>query len=175
MKVINLFGGPGTGKSTTAAGLFHLMKLQSMEVELVTEYAKDLVWAERHPMFTEQDYIFAKQNHRLRRLRGKVDWVVTDSPIILGHFYMPEDFPGKEPFCQFVNEMFNSYDNINIFLVRDKEYNPNGRNQTEDEAKVIDQRIVEFLSENDTSYHTILANEYAPKGILEIILPEYYD
>ncbi len=39
-----MFGGPGTGKSTSAAGLFFKMKLAQMEVELVTEYAKDLVW-----------------------------------------------------------------------------------------------------------------------------------
>jgi len=173
MKVVNLFGGPGTGKSTTAAGLFHLMKLQSMEVELVTEYAKDLVWAERDMMFTEQDYIFAKQNHRLRRLRGKVDWVVTDSSLILGHFYIPDDFPGREPFCQFVNEMYNSYDNVNIFLVRDKKYNPNGRNQTEDEAKAIDKMIMDYLNVNNIPFHTVLANKDAPATILETIIPLY--
>jgi len=173
VKVVNLFGGPGTGKSTTAAGLFHLMKLQSMEVELVTEYAKDLVWAERNTMFTEQDYIFAKQNHRLRRLRGKVDWVVTDSPIILGHFYMPEDFPGKKPFSQFVNEMYDSYDNINIFLTREKAYNPNGRNQTEDEAIELDSRIKHFLAANNISFTTVLANKDAPSTILESIITLY--
>lgn len=173
MKVVNLFGGPGTGKSTTAAGLFHLMKLQSMEVELVTEYAKDLVWSERNTMFTEQDYIFAKQNHRLRRLRGKVDWVVTDSPIILGHFYMPDDFPGKEPFSQFVNEMYDSYDNINIFLTREKAYNPNGRNQTEDEAIELDSRIKIYLATNNISFTTVLANKDAPSMILESIISLY--
>jgi nicotinamide riboside kinase len=168
-KIINLFGGPGTGKSTCSASLFALMKLQSMEVELVTEYAKDLVWAERNIMFTEQDYIFAKQNHRLRRLRGKVDWVVTDSSLILGHFYIPDDFPGKEYFCPFVNEMFNSYDNINIVLTRDNEYNPNGRNQTEEEAREIDKKIVDFLAVNGVPYRTILANKDAPMTIFNNI------
>lgn len=173
MKVINLFGGPGVGKSTCAAGLFHLMKLQSMEVELVTEYAKSLVWSERDTMFTEQDYIFAKQNHQLRRLRGKVDWVVSDSPIILGHFYIPDNFPGKEPFSQFVNEMYNSYDNINIFLGRDKAYNTNGRNQTEDEAKSIDIAINDYLTTNNIPFHTVLSNKDAPSMILKSIISLY--
>jgi len=44
MKVINLFGGPGCGKSTAAAGLFHLMKSNHMSVELVNEFAKEIVW-----------------------------------------------------------------------------------------------------------------------------------
>ena len=44
--VINLFGGPGCGKSTIAAELFAILKKQGYEVELVTEYAKDKVWEE---------------------------------------------------------------------------------------------------------------------------------
>lgn len=145
------------------------MKLQHMECELVTEYAKDLVWSERHTMFTEQDYIFAKQNHRLRRLDGKVDWVVTDSPIVLGFFYIEDDFPGREHFCNFVRDMFNSYDNINVFLERVKVYNPNGRNQTEEESKAIDVKIKQFLEENNLPYISVPADEDAPKVILDRI------
>ena len=44
MKVINLVGGPGCGKSTTAAGLFYELKRRDYSVELVTEYAKSRVW-----------------------------------------------------------------------------------------------------------------------------------
>lgn len=47
MKVINLFGGPGIGKSTLAAGLFEHMKIAGFNVELVNEYAKDMVWEQR--------------------------------------------------------------------------------------------------------------------------------
>jgi len=169
MKIINLYGGPGTGKSTTAAGLFHLMKLESIECELVTEYAKDLVWSERHLMFSEQDYISAKQNHRLRRLYNKVDFAITDSPLILGFFYISDSFPGKDHFCNFVREMFNSYDNINIFLERVKKYNSNGRNQTEEEAKAIDDRIKEFLVTNNLDFYSVPADKYAPGTILEYI------
>ena len=169
MKIINLYGGPGTGKSTTAAGLFHLMKLESIECELVTEYAKDLVWSDRSNMFTEQDYIFAKQNHRLRRLRGKVDYTVTDSPLILGFFYIADDFPGKDHFCNFVREMFDSYENINVYLDRVKVYNPNGRNQTEEEAIHIDKRILKFLDDNDLPYLRVKADKFAPQAILDKI------
>lgn len=40
MFVINLFGGPGAGKSTTRAGLFHLMKLHGMNCEEFLEWVK---------------------------------------------------------------------------------------------------------------------------------------
>ena len=170
MKVINLFGGPGTGKSTTAAGLFHIMKLQKMECELVTEYAKDLVWAGRFPMLSEQDYIFAKQNHRLRRLIGKVDWVITDSPLILGNFYIKDDFPGRVHFCNFIQDVYASYDNVNIFLRRVKQYNPNGRTQTEEEATEIDKEILKYLISRNMPYTIIDADKDAHTKILEMIL-----
>jgi predicted ATPase len=60
LKVINLYGGPGTGKSTTAAALFALMKREGYNVELVTEFAKDLVWTERNKELGDQIYIFGK-------------------------------------------------------------------------------------------------------------------
>lgn len=43
--VINIFGAPGAGKSTTAAALFALMKLEGYKVELATEHAKDRYYA----------------------------------------------------------------------------------------------------------------------------------
>lgn len=42
--VVNLIGSPGTGKSTIASELFAKMKWEGFDVELVSEYAKELVW-----------------------------------------------------------------------------------------------------------------------------------
>jgi hypothetical protein len=44
-KVINLYGGPGVGKSTTAVGLFYLMRRASIKCEYTSEYVKDVVVA----------------------------------------------------------------------------------------------------------------------------------
>lgn len=144
MKVINLFGGPGVGKSTTAAGLFSLMKKQRMNVELVTEYAKDMTWEGRHNILQDQIYITAKQNRKLHRLRDhKVDYVITDSPLLLGIMYMPFDYYSTYP--NLVLEIFNSYDNVNYFIKREVEYDTTGRNQTLEEAKDIDLKLLQFL------------------------------
>ena len=43
MKVINLFGSAGAGKSTTALGVAHNLKINGYKVEYVSEYAKQLV------------------------------------------------------------------------------------------------------------------------------------
>jgi len=88
MLVINIFGGPGVGKSTLAAEVFAHFKKNKLNIELVTEYAKDLVWEERNNILKDQLYILAKQNRRLERLRNKgIDVVVTDSPLLLGKIY----------------------------------------------------------------------------------------
>lgn len=42
--VVNLFGGPGCGKSTTMARLFADLKTRGLNVEMVSEFAKDLVY-----------------------------------------------------------------------------------------------------------------------------------
>lgn len=146
MITINLFGGPGAGKSTTAAGLFFLMKNAGMKVELVTEYAKDMVWAGRHKELDDQLYILAKQHHRLHVLREKVDYVITDSPLLLSSIYAKEyalDMPNS--FHELVANLFLRYENRSVVITRTKPYHEYGRNQTEDEAKALDNRIASML------------------------------
>jgi hypothetical protein len=58
--VVNLYGGPGTGKSRTAALLFATMKQRGVNCELATEYAKDVVWEGRESLLSDQIYLFAK-------------------------------------------------------------------------------------------------------------------
>ena len=44
--VVNLTGGPGSGKSTLCAQLFYILKSKNIDVEMATEYVKDLVFEE---------------------------------------------------------------------------------------------------------------------------------
>jgi hypothetical protein len=166
MKIINVFGGPGAGKSTTAAGLFFEMKKQQLEVELVTEYAKDLTWEARHNVLQDQLYILAKQNRRLSRLKGQVEWVVTDSPLILGLCYMPE--PYFSNFKPLSLEVFNSYENHNFLIGRDFEYKAAGRNQTAEQAVHLDDQIKNLLDSTSTPY-TKVTNDPKVDRITQIL------
>lgn len=143
MKVINLWGGPGAGKSTTAAGLFYKMKKAGYNVELVTEYAKDLVWDERHKLFKDQLYLLSKQNRRLDRLEGKVEYAISDSPLLLVLAYMPEGYYSS--FNKLTFDVWNNYLNFNFVLNRAHEYTGDGRNQNETEAIAIDKDIEKIL------------------------------
>lgn len=168
MKVINLYGGPGTGKSTTAADLFALMKWNNMNVELVNEYAKEITWEKRFEILEDQFYITAKQNRKLTRIKDQVEWAVTDSPLLLALAYAKPDYLPNH-FKPVIRELYDTYDNINIFLIREKQYHTLGRNQTETEARKIDQWVKNFLVENGYPFYEVAANENARNVIFNIL------
>lgn len=142
--VINLYGGPGTGKTTTAKGVFTLLKLHGVNTEIADEYAKDLTWEKRWFTLQNQTYVTAKQEHRIYRLKD-VDVVITDSPINIGIVYTPG--PYDPDFVKYVNKMYSKYNNINYFIKRVKPYMPKGRSQTVSEAKAFDVKIFELIKE----------------------------
>lgn len=164
MKTINLFGGPGAGKSTTAAGLFYEMKRHWLEAEYIQEYAKELIWSNSAHMLSEQNYIFAEQEHRLNRLREKVDVAIADSPLLLSSFYAPTAYP--EAFHQSVFHFFQGYNNINIFVKRSHEYSLAGRMQDAAEADYVSAEMQRFLSENGIPFWTITASDASPRRLL---------
>lgn len=155
LKVINFWAGPGAGKSTTAAGVFSRLKQIGYQAELVTEYAKDLTWEGRHNVLADQLYVTAKQNRKLQRLVDhNLDYVVTDSPVLLGYHYSTPDYLGGT-YRQMLFELWNGYDNLSFFIRREKKYNPVGRNQTEQEAREIDDNIRSFLNDNNIPFQEV--------------------
>lgn len=80
--VINLFGGPGSGKTTTAAELFAALKKRHYNVELVTEFAKDLIMQNNPDALMHQFYVTGVQAHRIWSAAQKMQVVVVDSPIL---------------------------------------------------------------------------------------------
>lgn len=166
-KIINFWGGPGLGKSTSSAELFAYMKKAGYNVELVTEAIKDFIWENRTTIYSDQLYILAKQNRRIQRLIGKVDYIVSDSPILLGLIYTDPSY--YKTFSNFVKELWDSYDNTNILLSRSFEYQPLGRNQTEAEAIEIDKKVKDFLDNNGIEYLSVVNSENRLKEIKDYL------
>lgn len=151
--VVNLLAGPGAGKSTMAAEIFAGFKWRGVNAELITEFAKELVWEDRLSALANQLYVFGEQYQRLYRLADKVDVIVTDSPLILSSIYKPPHL-GKE-FDSLVLNTFNSFSNVNYFLNRTKPYCEAGRLQTEKQASEKDCEILQYLETNRIPYSII--------------------
>lgn len=165
--VVNLYGGPGTGKSTTAAHLFALLKHMGINAELVTEFAKGVAWEDRTSILGNQIYMFSKQHHQVWRVLGKADVVITDSPILLSCVYGKNMSP---TFLKLVMEEHDKMNTIDIFLERIKPYQKAGRFQDETEARKLDDEILELLTKTGMGYFRVKADSKAADEITKIVL-----
>lgn len=164
-KIVNLFAGPGTGKSSTCAALFAELKYRGCNTEMVLEYAKDAAWERRgHKVFQAQEYIFGKQHFRMSRVASEVDFAITDSPIFLSIVYSKPGYLPSLPLV--IREAYDQYDNLNIFLKRNKPYNPKGRLQNEEEARQKDLEILAVLDAQGVPYHIL---DFDRKNVEQII------
>lgn len=153
--VVNLIAAPSSGKSTLMADIFAKLKWLNIDCEMVSEFAKELVWEERKETFKDELYIFAKQNHRLFRVNGKVDVIVTDRPLILTILYNNMYGKKSKELDELVYSEFNTYNNLNYFIKRIKPYNPNGRNQTESESDEIADELLDIIYDYDLDYKVV--------------------
>jgi adenylate kinase family enzyme len=145
--VVNLFGGPGCGKSTMAARIFSDLKMAGVNCELVTEYAKRKTWEESFKTLQNQIYVFGKQQFSMWVCSKHVDVIVTDSPLLLSCIYGNDSVLNN-----LVLQEFNKYQNINIFVKRASTYVEVGRNHTEEEALEKDAEIKSLLIRERFSY-----------------------
>ena len=155
LKVISLFAGPGAGKSTTAAALFARMKRERFDVELVTEYAKDLTWEKSFGKLSNQLHVLAEQNYRLARLEGQAEYAVTDSPIALSLIYgKPED---QKWLTELVEHLWwGVYVNLPFVLKRTSlPFQQMGRNQNLEQALELDARIYELATKQFGAEHVV--------------------
>lgn len=167
--VVNLIAAPSAGKSTLMADIFSKLKWQNIDCEMVTEFAKELVWEDRKETFKDEIYIFAKQSHRLFRVNGKVDVIITDRPLILTMLYNNKYGKKSKSLDNLVLEEFNSYDNLNYFIQRNKPYHQNGRNQTEEESNQIAKELKVILDENKILYEEVKGVPETANDIVKFI------
>lgn len=171
-RVVNLYAGPGTGKSTTCAALFAELKYGGHNVEMVTEFAKNATWERRgQKVFAAQEYIFGKQSFSLSKVASEVELVITDAPLLFSLVYGSNSstIPSLNGLAK---ETYDQYDNLDIFLERNstRAYNPHGRIHTENESKKLDQNILDMLDEQKIKYEKILFSRQAVADIMYLLV-----
>lgn len=165
--VINLIGGPCSGKSTVAAGIFYELKKMGVNCEMALEFAKDKVWEESYRTLDDQIYIFGKQYHKLWRLNNKVDVIITDSPLLVSLYYNKED---SNYFNDLVLECYNNFENYTYFLKPPQTYVESGRMQTEKEARQIGNTLEKLLIDNNIVYESL---QVGKDNVVEEIVNQY--
>lgn len=152
--IINLYGGPGSGKSTSAAYLYYLLKAGGENVELVREYVKDWAWEGRKISTYDQIYFLGKQVRRESLLYGKVNYIVTDSPVMMRMYYAQRycslglaEGVRSGTLAFYRQAVEDGHKHIHILLQRNKPYKSEGRYQTEAEAVEIDVGLHRLLDD----------------------------
>lgn len=177
-RIICLYGGPGSGKSTACAGLFYKLKQAGFNCEMNREYIKEWVWEGRTIKGGDQTYFFAKQSRSERiYIDNDLDFIITDSPLLLAHFYglKYDEFERKSntslsmlkshhEFCR-----SKGYKAEHFFLNRVKEYNPAGRLQSAEEAKSFDLEMRELLDSMRINYKSVDADEFVVDKIVSLL------
>lgn len=143
MIVVNLFGGPSSGKSTTAAGVMAALKLAGVMSELVGEDAKWAAWAGIPPSSLCQPQFFGNQLYRMCLLaKAGVDVAICDSPLLLSLIYGRD-----QPKCFFdlVRYWHDQWHSLNFVIERAKPFDQRGRYHSEGESRLLDVDIAEML------------------------------
>ena len=177
-KIINLFGGPGIGKSSIAAGLTYKLKKKHITCDNPYEFPKLLAWDENHSAIRDQLYVLANQHRGIVKSYGKVDYIILDSPILLSlvyrNYYRSGEYPATlygDSFDKMILDIHNQYDTLNIVLNRSEGvHNERERYQTLDESKSLDSAIENTLIRNNISYTKVDVNDDTVNNILSIIL-----
>ena len=171
MKVINLFGAPSCGKSTTMLGLTYQMKMLGLNVENTPEFFKEMIYEDgRTERFGGQLYILGEQNRRLARLQEKSEFVVTDCPLPLIGYYTSNDYiAGFHNFC---NNLNASYDNTNYLIVRKHEFENEKRKHDENESLLIAEQLPQYLDHFGIKYKVMESSEDLVDRILVDLVDE---
>lgn len=154
--VISAFGGPGSGKTVACMDICQQLKKRGYNAEYVSEVAKDYVYDENFEMLdgtAEHQYeMLQEQLKRVDRYIGKVDFVVTDSPILLNGIYNQQLTPEYE---QTLLQFHEQYNNFVFFVKRDEShFQKEGRIHDLEESMEKDVEIKELLDKNRIYYGT---------------------
>ncbi len=161
--VINLFGQPSSGKSTTAADIFAKLKMNDISAEVTYEYAKKYAWKKIPIGDYDQYYLFAKELNNLTTLIGKVDFIICDSPLLLAGYYMKRK-TGSPYLAEMCNLVYKDLqkDGIvfkNFYLPKLKKYSPEGRYETEEQADEIGKELLELLDKSNIDYTVVKSKD----------------
>ena len=169
MKVINLIGAPGSGKSTTMLGMTYQMKMLGLSVENTPEYFKELILEGTDKCrFGGQLMVLAEQNKRLDRCVETNDFVITDCPLPLIGYYTHKAGGYAPSFDSMATEMYEMYDNVVYFIERTHAFEEEKRNHDDNESRLIESELPRYLEDRGIEFKRVKSHN----GLVEDIVKD---
>ena len=128
--------------------------------------ATELVYDEAFNVMNDQIYLFGEQWHRTFRMLGKVDFIITDSPLLMNIVY---DKQNDEDFMKFINSRIHKLKSLDFFINRSDAFSEVGRIHNLEQSKEVDKTIKE-LAKNNGIKLIELEQENSVTEIVKIVL-----
>lgn len=165
--VINLIGGPCSGKSTIAAELFARLKKMGVHCELCVEYIKDRIYEENQTIAKNQIAIFGMEHYGLKTKLGKVDVIIHDGSLLNNINYNIEDDP---EFNRFIVYEYFRFNNLDFFIDRGTlPFENYGRIHNLKQSKELDKKIKDIYEQYGAKYISVESRDAVDK-IVPIVL-----
>ena len=110
-------------------------------------------------------------------MRGKYEWAITDSPLLLCAYYAPKNAT-PHSFYKMVEEYNEKFDNINVFLTRDLEeertiFEEQGRLHNKEQSCKIQNEQMTFLDGLSVPYKVLkIGDEDTAKELMKLVLED---
>ena len=148
---VNLYGGPGTGKSVQQALVFARLKIWGVDAMMSMEAAKRYVYSHSKEIKT-QEGLFGIQLTELELLNKHVEVIVCEAPLLFNIIY-DKAYGNSEntDLHRNVSNKYKQFNNMEFLLTRTHEYQQEGRYQDENGAIEVDNIIRNVLRDNGVS------------------------
>src|SRR5574343_668903 len=113
-KLINVFGSPGSGKSTFSLYSTYYLKSLGYEAEYAPEYIKSLI-ANNMSNYDQLDILHHQYQQISACYNSDVNFVVTDSPILNAKVY-GTNYKYYKQLLSLAEGFHNSFNNLNILI-----------------------------------------------------------
>lgn len=149
--IVNVYGGPGCGKSTRINYIASILKLNGIPCEVCPEFAKDEIHRGCADNLKDQKYIFGNQQHLLKKLTEIYPIIINDGTLMNCIMY---DLSGDKEFHNVIYKTYKEYENLNYFIERrnDIQFVQEGRVHDYNESIKKDKEILNILTEYKESY-----------------------
>jgi nicotinamide riboside kinase len=156
--VVELYSGPGGGKSTAAADLYATLKRRGIDAEMAREFAKRWAWEGRYVGHHDEIHVLGQQVREEARLLGKAAVIVSDRPVLMSavyaSLYAPESIRrGVVVAVQGYYEQSadDGHLRVAVLLPRRPGYQETGRYESREQAELVDAVVEDVLGRTMSS------------------------